>query len=96
MEEVKQDMSSITYFYKDGCPYSKKAHNLVREQFGGRRDFAVKAICVDGNPHHYKQQLSHFCGKEISTFPQIFVNNNHVGGYSDLESLVGKKSGSYR
>lgn len=76
----------VTYFYKQQCPFSKMTHPVITRQFGGNGE--IEAVCVDGNPSFYKKSLSKFCRKEITTFPQIFINNIHVGGYADLERFL--------
>ncbi len=82
-------MDDITYFYKQSCPFSKMTHVVMAQQFGGSR---IKKICVDDNVNGYKQHLSRICQKEIKTFPQIFINNRHVGGYTDLINRVNRHS----
>ncbi len=35
-----------------------------------------------------KQDLIALAGKEVSTVPQIFADDQHVGGYTDLVALL--------
>lgn len=76
--------NNLTYFYKSTCPYSKKTKEIVREHFEGRNDIKVNPVCVDNNPEQWKQKLSHMSGKPVTTFPQIFFNKQHIGGYTDF------------
>ena len=78
----------ILYFYKHGCPFSERTHHTIIENFG-RLNHQINKVCVDQNPQKYKDELSKQCGTKITTFPQIFVNNVHVGGYTDLQQWIG-------
>jgi len=78
----------VTYFYKEGCPYSSMTHSVVQRMVGGSdRQINVQKFCVDENPTGYKRTLSRYCGKHITTFPQIFINDKHIGGYSELARM---------
>lgn len=74
----------IVYFYKDGCPFSQRTHETMETKFGGGRH-SVNPICVDRDPQGYKNMLSQHCRKRIETFPQIFIDSRHIGGYADFE-----------
>lgn len=80
--------ANVVYFYKDGCPFSRMTHTVMKQQFGGNLRFKVRPICVDDNPQHFKDVLSKHCGKTISTFPQVFIDDKHIGGYSDFVRLL--------
>jgi glutaredoxin len=103
---VNMVQDEITYFYKGGCPYSRKTHELVSRleaasnpspaYSGGQgrnvnhfqsRPLRVSAICVDRDVDGFKQSISEHVGRRVDTFPQIFVNKRHVGGYSDFANL---------
>ena len=64
-------------------------HTMVDRMCGGgnRYQHDVERICVDNDPTGYKTALSRYCKKPVSTFPQVFVDGNHVGGYSDFVRL---------
>jgi glutaredoxin 3 len=72
----------VEIFGKDNCPYCDKAKALAERV---------------GHEVIYKQLGQHFEMSfiaeefpEARTFPQIKVNGNYCGGYTDYETLVGK------
>jgi glutaredoxin len=80
---------SITYFFKSNCPYSRMARDTIDTQFGGCK---VQAICVDDKAKEYKEILSEECGRTIHTFPQIFIDDEHIGGYRELQEIIDKRA----
>lgn len=85
--------SEVTLFYKSTCPYSQMAKELIKEQFGGHK---VESVCVDGDLQEFKSTLTEFCRKPITTFPQVFIDDQHIGGYSDLQSYLNNKPNKTR
>jgi glutathione-dependent peroxiredoxin len=70
---------SITIFTRSGCIYCAKAKELLEknsmeyEELVLLEDYTIKTLkAVSGQV----------------TFPQIFINGEHVGGTSDLERLI--------
>lgn len=58
-------------------------HVAMNRMFGGGRH-NVQKVCVDVDPQGFKRKISNACGRNVSTFPQIFIDNRYVGGYSDF------------
>ena len=58
---------------RENCPYCVKAKDLLEQK---EIDFEYTGIDKDG--------LSKLCGKEISTVPQIFLDGELIGGYTEL------------
>lgn len=70
----------ITIFSITGCPYCIKAKNKISE---------LKLDYVDINLDSYpdrRSEMQERTGRK--TVPQIFFNDKHIGGFSDLEALV--------
>lgn len=66
--------NSLKLIFLENCPYSIAAKELLN-------NFKFKLISVNQeNKHKYKT-------KEISTFPQIYMNDILLGGYSDLTEI---------
>ena len=70
----------ITIYGKDNCPYCDKAKSLCERI---------------GEEYEYKLLGTDFTGQEMMqtfptarTFPQIIVDGNKIGGYTELEELV--------
>lgn len=56
----------------------------MNRMVGGGNVTSIEKICVDKDPSGYKESLSRYCKGNVNTFPQIFINDKHVGGYSDF------------
>lgn len=76
-------MSSIVIHEKVGCPYCKKANDLLHE-YG--YEFTIE-IYDPKHPNYEKckKKLEIYTGSK--TFPQIYVGNYYIGGYDDLSNL---------
>jgi len=62
------------------CPYSKKAKALLQE-----KGVEYTEYCIDGDDlaRVVMSVRAHGC----KTLPQIFINNQHIGGCDDLHIL---------
>lgn len=72
-------------FYKQGCPYSEKAVNYLKEKNKAFRVYFIKDKdkdrlfkCLTESNSLPVNKINH------RTFPTIFHNKQFVGGYSDL------------
>lgn len=61
------------------CPYCMAARQLL----GGKR-VEFEEISVDGNPQ-LRAEMTEKAGQH--TVPQIWIGEQHVGGYTDLAAL---------
>lgn len=79
-------MNNIEIYTSASCPYCIKAKKLLTmlklEFVEHNIDDSFDSMC---------KELSEKYQKQIQTVPQIIINNNLIGGYSDLEMLY--KSG---
>ena len=71
----------VEIYSKPQCPYCDMAKALA-EQKG--HDLTVKMLDVDFDR---EALMETFPGAR--TFPQIKVDDKHIGGYTDLEKLIG-------
>ena len=62
---------------KDGCVYCEHAKNLLSKH---NLVFEVNKVS--------KSELIDLCEKNVSTYPQIFLNEKHLGGYFELEDFI--------
>lgn len=76
-------MAKVIIYTKDNCPYCKMAKELL-----SARHIAFNEIRVDldESKRDEMMQLSN-----RRTVPQIFINDQSIGGYDDLAALA--KSG---
>lgn len=59
------------------CPYCVAAKNLLHA-----RGLTYREIRVDSDPAQRDTMLIRSGGRR--TVPQIFINDNHIGGFDDL------------
>lgn len=72
-------MPDVRMYSTRTCPYCMKAERLLTE-----RGFSVQKILVDLDPT-LRDRMVKITGRK--TVPQIFIGNQHVGGYDDLVEL---------
>lgn len=74
------------------CPYCTKAKALAEKMKGELADFDFKFVDMIAEGIE-KQDLEPRVGKPVATVPQIFLDDAHVGGFSDFAPLVKEKFG---
>uniref|UniRef100_A0A146MC08 thioredoxin-disulfide reductase (NADPH) n=2 Tax=Lygus hesperus TaxID=30085 RepID=A0A146MC08_LYGHE len=74
--------NAIALFSKSWCPYCKKAKELL-DRYGTA--YKVWEIDLEGDESSIQRSLSEMSGQK--TVPNIFINGNHIGGFSDLSAL---------
>lgn len=74
------------------CPYCTKAKALAEKMKSELADFDFKFIDMIAEGIE-KQDLEPRVGKPVATVPQIFLDDVHVGGFSDFAPLVKEKFG---
>ena len=70
-------MSKIEVYSTAVCPYCVSAKNLLKS-----RGLEWTEVRVDTDPVQREAMLARSGGRR--TVPQIFINDQHVGGYDDL------------
>jgi len=70
-------MPKIEVYSTAVCPYCVAAKNLLKA-----KGLAWDEVRVDADPAQLQAMLARSGGRR--TVPQIFVNDQHVGGYDDL------------
>ena len=73
-------MAPIVIYTKATCPYCHAAKDLLR-----RKGVQFEEIGVDGD--RAKQAAMALKAGGLSTVPQIFIGEKHVGGCDDLYDL---------
>ncbi len=73
-------MQAVTIYTKPGCPYCARALALL-EQKGAD----VTDISAAFTPDKKAEMVQRSSGR--TTFPQIFIGEEHVGGCDDLMAL---------
>ena len=72
--------AKVEMYYKEACPYCVRARNLLQS----------KGVVIDEYPAAsdrslFQEMRSRSNGSR--TFPQIFINGQHVGGCDNLHDL---------
>lgn len=76
-------MAQVTIYHKDYCPYCKAAKKLLTSL-----DLEYDEIEVTHDPVEFANMVKR---ANRRTVPQIFIGDNHIGGFDDLQSLVARK-----
>ncbi len=76
-------MTKVVIYTKENCPYCRMAKDLLSSR---RIAFEEIRIDLDDNKRDEMLRLSN-----RRTVPQIFINDQSIGGYDDLAALA--KSG---
>lgn len=74
------DMANIEVFTTDYCPYCKKAKALLEKKGAKYQEFDLTH-----DPEGRDRLVTRSGGRK--TVPQIFINNQHIGGCDDLYAL---------
>lgn len=73
-------MAKVIIYTKDSCPFCKLAKDLLT-----RRQISFQEIRVDQDASKLEEMLR-LSNKR--TVPQIFINDQAIGGYDDLAALA--------
>jgi len=73
-------MTDIRMYCTDFCPYCVRAEMLLKS----RGVDHITKILVDSIPDGFKDMIA-LTGRR--TVPQIFIGDQHIGGYDDLAAL---------
>ncbi len=73
-------MADIVIYTKPGCPYCSRAKALLE-----RKGAYYQEIVASNDPALKAEMVEKSGGK--ATFPQIFIDGQHVGGCDDIHAL---------
>lgn len=71
--------AEVTLYTTRACPYCVAAKRLL-----DHKKVTYREVPVDGDPE-MRRQMSQRAGQR--TVPQIWIGEQHVGGYTDLAAL---------
>ncbi|EIL8093780.1 glutaredoxin 1 [Escherichia coli] len=74
-------------FGRPGCPYCVRAKDLAEKLSNERDDFQYQYVDIRAEGIT-KEDLQQKAGKPVETVPQIFVDQQHIGGYTDFATWV--------
>lgn len=81
-------------FGREGCPYCVRAKELAEKLGEQREDFKFRYIDIRKEGIS-KADLEKTVGKPVETVPQIFVDQSHVGGFTEFEAYAKDNLGLY-
>lgn len=76
-------MAKVVIYTKESCPYCRMTKELLSS-----RQQSFEEISIDQDPTKLDEMIRL---SQRRTVPQIFINDESIGGYDDLARLV--KSG---
>jgi glutaredoxin len=77
-----------TMYSKITCPYCVKALEILEEN--GIKVTEIK-VNKDISPDDFKSKINDLTGKVVTTVPQIFIDDQYIGGCDDLVEHFNKK-----
>ena len=76
-------IKNIVIYSKTGCKYCKYSKEYLKSY---NLEFEEILLDDDAIREKFFNKLNNEQGKSFNTVPQIFINNNHIGGFDDLFS----------
>lgn len=82
-------------FGREGCPYCFRAKDVAQQLSNERDDFKFRYIDIIKEGIS-KADLEKSAGKPCPTVPQIFVDQNHIGGFTEFEAYAKENLSLYK
>ena len=74
-------------FGRPGCPFCVRAKELAEQLSEARDDFNFRYIDIH-EEGITKADMEKTIGKPVETVPQIFVDQTHIGGFTEFDQHV--------
>ncbi|HGJ5854977.1 GrxA family glutaredoxin [Arsenophonus nasoniae] len=74
-------------FGRSSCPYCVRAQALAEKLKHERDDFDYNYVDIEAEGIT-KADLAKKAGKPVNTVPQIFIDEQHIGGCTDFEAYA--------
>ncbi|MCM2971322.1 GrxA family glutaredoxin [Larsenimonas suaedae] len=74
-------------FGRPGCPFCVRAQELAESLSDVRDDFSYRYIDIHKEGIS-KADMEKTIGKPVETVPQIFVDEKHIGGFTEFNQYV--------
>lgn len=81
-------------FGREGCPYCVRAKEVAERLKQDRDDFNFRYVDIIKEGVS-KADLEKSAGKPCPTVPQIFIDQDHIGGFTDFEAYAKENLGLY-
>lgn len=84
----------VVIFGRPGCPYCVRAKQIAETLTESREDFRFRYVDMHAEGIS-KQDLEKTVGAPVATVPQIFIDQEHVGGCTEFEAFAKENLGLY-
>ncbi|MBD1582542.1 GrxA family glutaredoxin [Pseudoalteromonas sp. S16_S37] len=74
-------------FGREGCPYCVRAKEVAERLSSQRDDFNYRYVDIIKEGVS-KADLEKSAGKPCPTVPQVFIDQNHIGGFTEFEAYA--------
>jgi glutaredoxin 1 len=81
-------------FGREGCPFCVRAKQVAETLTETRDDFKFRYVDINEEGIS-KADLEKTVGKPVETVPQIFLDQNHIGGFTEFEAHAKANLGLY-
>lgn len=82
-------------FGRPACPYCVRAKEIAEQLVEQRDDFKFRYVDIHAEGIS-KADLEKTVGKPVETVPQIFVDQDHIGGCTEFEIFAKENLGLYQ
>ena len=82
-------------FGRPGCPYCVRAVQIAEQLTEQRDDFKFRYVDIHAEGIT-KEDLAKSAGQPVNTVPQIFLDEQHIGGCTDFEAYAKANLGLYQ
>ncbi|WP_158366911.1 GrxA family glutaredoxin [Candidatus Williamhamiltonella defendens] len=81
----------IVIFGRPKCPYCTRAIELAQKLKSELKDKNINFDYIDMHVKKItKADLEKTVGKPVETVPQIFIDKQHIGGYTEFAAYVNR------
>jgi Glutaredoxin, GrxA family len=92
---LKEMNMFVVIFGRPGCPFCVRAKDLAEDLKTNRDDFNYRYVDIHAEGIS-KADLEKTVGKPVETVPQIFVDQAHVGGFTEFEAYAKENLGLFQ
>ena len=82
-------------FGREGCPFCVRAKDVAEQLSSERDDFKFRYVDIIKEGIS-KVDLEKSAGKPCPTVPQIFIDQDHIGGFTEFEAYAKENLGLYK
>lgn len=85
----------VVIFGRPGCPFCVRAIELADNLTEQRADFSYRYVDIHAEGIS-KEDLQKSAGKPVETVPQVFIDQQHIGGYTEFSAYAKANLGLYQ